>query len=180
MKKVFFDTEFTRAGMNTSLVSIGFVTENNESLYLELSDFDQTQITPWLEDNILCHLEGIGVSRGKAVGIIEDWLGRVGCNSTIQLISAGKSFDLMLLFDLWAEVEEGSTLRTWRDRIPEFLDHKWHMDLDTIFALRGIDPQLDRVKYSNYQFEGIQHHSLFDALIVKACWEKLMQCEPRL
>ena len=53
MTKVFFDTEFTRGGQNTSLISIGFVSENDEKLYIELNDFDKSQVDKWLKKNIM-------------------------------------------------------------------------------------------------------------------------------
>jgi hypothetical protein len=167
MIKVFFDTEFTREGLNTSLISIGFVSENDERLYIELNDYDQSQVTPWLRENILSKLEGKSVSTSLAAKKIENWLNLIGHNDLIQLVSPGKAMDLLLLFNIWAEVESGSTLRTWRDRLPKCIAHRWHIDLDTIFIMNNIDPRINRVEFSELQIEGQQHNALYDTLIVK-------------
>lgn len=172
MKKVFLDTEFTRAGLNTSLISVGMVSEDGETLYLQLNDYDRTQVTPWLKDNILCLLEGSAVSSAEASIIVAEWFEHVRRGQRIQLISAGKLFDVMLLFNLWAKVEEGSTLKTWRGRLPECIAHKHHLDLDTAFFLHGINPDIDRASFAGCMEEH-RHNALSDALVVKACWEKL-------
>lgn len=38
--KIFFDTEFTGLQQNTSLISIGLVTEDDRSFYAELVDYN--------------------------------------------------------------------------------------------------------------------------------------------
>ena len=73
MKFVFFDTEFTRGGQNTTLISIGFVSASEETLYIELNDYDPLQVTPWLEENILNLLDGNAISSDEARQRIEVW-----------------------------------------------------------------------------------------------------------
>ena len=43
MRKMFFDTEFTGLHQNTTLVSIGLVSDEGERFYAELTDYDDTQ-----------------------------------------------------------------------------------------------------------------------------------------
>lgn len=38
--RIFFDTEFTHLGAEAELLSAGFIAENGESLYLEITDFN--------------------------------------------------------------------------------------------------------------------------------------------
>ncbi len=173
MVKVFFDTEYTRSGFNTSLISIGFVNEDDERLYIELDDFDRTQVTPWLRKTILSLLEGKSIPTSLAAKEIENWFTLIGNSELIQLVSAGMHFDIILLYNIWAEVEPGSTLRTWRDRLPKCIDHRWHIDLNTIFVMNNIDPRINRIEFAEVQIEGQRHNALYDALTVKACWEKL-------
>ncbi|MFH1581707.1 MAG: hypothetical protein ABIC39_06480 [Pseudomonadota bacterium] len=172
-KKVFFDTEFTRGGQNTSLISVGLVSEDGQELYIELNDYDRSQITPWLEENILILLEGKGVSTREAAAILEKWLNSVADGELVQLISAGKEVDSILLYNLWARVLPESSLRSWHDVLPACIDHKHHMDLDTIFTLNGLDPSIDRVVFSGIKSNGLPHKSIFDARVIKACWEKI-------
>ena len=42
--KIFFDTEFTGLHKNTTLVSIGFISEDGRTFYAECNDFDWDQV----------------------------------------------------------------------------------------------------------------------------------------
>jgi len=42
--KIFFDTEFTGLHQNTTLISIGLVTEQEHSFYAEFDDYDKSQV----------------------------------------------------------------------------------------------------------------------------------------
>ena len=48
MRKIFFDTEFTGLHQNTTLVSIGLVSDEGERFYAELTDYDETQCDDWI------------------------------------------------------------------------------------------------------------------------------------
>ena len=54
--KIFFDTEFTGLHQNTTLISIGLVSERGKTFYAELTDYDQTQLNDWLKDNVIANL----------------------------------------------------------------------------------------------------------------------------
>ena len=58
--KIFFDTEFTGLVKNTTLISIGLVTENingkEESFYAELTDFDKSMVSDWIHKNVIQNL----------------------------------------------------------------------------------------------------------------------------
>ena len=54
--KIFFDTEFTGIHQNTTLISIGLVTEDDHTFYAELSDYDRNQVDEWLEQNVIMWL----------------------------------------------------------------------------------------------------------------------------
>lgn len=44
MARIFFDTEFTGLHKDTSLISIGLVSENGQKFYAEITDYDKSQI----------------------------------------------------------------------------------------------------------------------------------------
>jgi hypothetical protein len=50
--KIFFDTEFTGLHQNTTLISIGLISECGKEFYAELTDYDVTQIDDWLKQNV--------------------------------------------------------------------------------------------------------------------------------
>lgn len=54
--KIYFDTEFTGLKKDTTLVSIGLITEDNESFYAELTDFDKSYKDEWFVNNVLNNL----------------------------------------------------------------------------------------------------------------------------
>jgi len=174
MKKVFFDTEFTKGGQNTNLISIGLVSENNETLYLELNDFDKTQIDDWLDENIISLLDNKkSYNTEEAAIILEKWFNKISQDTKIQLISAGKEVDSILLYNLWGKKNNKNTLRSWVNRLPLQINHKSHMDLDTLFLINGLDPNMDRYLFSGLKEKINIHKSIDDAKIIKACWNKL-------
>lgn len=61
--KYFFDTEFHEYPHSIELISIGMVSEDGRELYLESSDIDLNELDPWLDENVVPHLQKKGVSR---------------------------------------------------------------------------------------------------------------------
>ncbi len=58
--KIFFDTEFTGLQQNTTLISIGAISETDETFYAEFADFDCRQIDDWIRSNVLSKLRFYG------------------------------------------------------------------------------------------------------------------------
>jgi len=54
--KLFLDTEFTGLHQNTTLISLALVADTGEEFYAEFTDYDQSQVDPWLEEHVLQHL----------------------------------------------------------------------------------------------------------------------------
>ena len=54
--KLFFDTEFTGLHKDTTLISIGIVSEDGRKFYAEFSDFDIRQCDNWIKENVLRNL----------------------------------------------------------------------------------------------------------------------------
>lgn len=50
--KVFFDTEFTGLRKDTTLISIGCISENNDRFYAELNDFNKNDVDDWMRANV--------------------------------------------------------------------------------------------------------------------------------
>ena len=57
MLKVFFDTEFTGLHQNTTLISIGLVSERGDTFYAEFSDYDKAQCDEWINTNVISKLK---------------------------------------------------------------------------------------------------------------------------
>ena len=56
MFKLFFDTEFTGLHKDTTLISIGIISDKGDSFYAELTDYDKSQINDWINDNVIENL----------------------------------------------------------------------------------------------------------------------------
>lgn len=55
--RYFLDTEFIDDGKTIGLISIGIVSEDKRELYLQSCEFDRKNVSSWVEENVLSHLE---------------------------------------------------------------------------------------------------------------------------
>lgn len=51
--KLFFDTEFTGLHKNTTLISLGIVSEDGRRFYAEFQDYDRKQCNEWIKENVI-------------------------------------------------------------------------------------------------------------------------------
>lgn len=54
--KLFFDTEFTGLRKDTTLISIGIVSEDGRKFYAELTDYNENQCNKWINENVVKNL----------------------------------------------------------------------------------------------------------------------------
>lgn len=175
MKFAFLDTEFTGEHSKTTLVSLSVVGLGDESLSISFNDYDREQVTPWLHENVLIHIdESKSLSRKEAFPIISRWFEDYSSGELVSLVTAGKTFDHTLLFELWhfdfPEMPYFHRLHC----LPPYLNHSAHLDLDTLFLFVGIDPACDREKFIDYCVTGNRHESLYDARVVRECFLRCM------
>lgn len=55
--KIFYDTEFTGLHKNTTLISIGIISEDGETFYAENIEYDMEQVDEWIDENVISHLK---------------------------------------------------------------------------------------------------------------------------
>lgn len=65
--KVYYDAEFTGLHRDTSLISIGLVTEYGNSFYAEFTDFDNTQLDGWIVKNVILNLVLDSYKNGESI-----------------------------------------------------------------------------------------------------------------
>ena len=109
---VYFDTEYTGLRQNTTLISIGLVDANGRSFYAEFTDYDKSQITDWIEKNVIVHLTR---PKNKTDGLhwkmcgnkhfirnkLLEWLSPiVESGRKIQFVADVCHYDFVLLIDL--------------------------------------------------------------------------------
>ena len=177
--RVFFDCEFTGLHQDTTLVSVGCVAESGETFYAECMDYDRLQVDDWLRANVIAHLQ-----------LTEEWEREGRLN--------GSTFEGVVGTRAWAAQNLASWLSQW-DHVEmwgDCLAYDWVLfcelfgggaeclprnvsyipfDLCTLFKLHGVDPDISRATFS--RVVGTKHHALDDALMIRACVQKLLPAQ---
>lgn len=183
MRQIFFDTEFTGLHQNTTLVSIGLVSDEGERFYAELTDFDDSQCDEWITKNVLNHLIVSGNVKLEAeleqdgmtttvIGNKEyvkeqllEWLDNYKDN--IQFVSDVCHYDMVLLCDLLAD---GAIL------LPQYINPFCHDLCQDIAMILDISEKA-AFDISREQLltdrgidlpKGQKHNALYDAEVIKA------------
>ena len=174
MKLVFLDTEFTGEHALTTLVSIGLVTLEGEELYITLNDYSEDQVSNWLRKNVLNMIdETKSITSIEAFKLIAKWLESYSGGDKINLVSAGKGLDLTLLFELFKYSNKNLKYFHALHCLPNYLNHSSHIDLNTLFLISGIEPDIDRDFFARGSSSNRRHNALHDAIIVRECFLKL-------
>lgn len=159
---------------------MALVAEDGREFYAELTDYDQTQVFPWLQDNVLSKLiltHGISFDkRERGVYLVgtrqhvkthlDLWLKQF---SAIEIWSDVLAYDWVLFCDLW----DGAR------NLPSNIFYA-PFDLATIFRMKGLinpisnyEMDFDRYKYAGINGD-LQHNALFDARTELVCFSKIM------
>jgi hypothetical protein len=184
--KIFFDTEFTGLHQDTTLISIGLVSECGKTFYAEFTDYDKTQIDEWLQTNVLDNLlfnnydnQGLILNnnpdeyslKANSLWISEQlslWLLQF---KQVEMWSDCLSYDWVLFCQLWGHAFN----------VPKNV-YYIPFDICTLMNAKGVDPDINREEYvvdhMNYSpvegdILGKKHNALWDSHIIKACYEKL-------
>jgi DNA polymerase III epsilon subunit-like protein len=174
LKIVFIDAEVTGEHARTTLVSVGMVTIEGESLYVTFNDYDRDQIYPWLEEHVLSHIDkSKSVTSEKAFELISNWLEEYSGGEEIRLVSAGLGADLFLVFELYKYAYPERKFFHALHCLPDFINHSKHMDLNTLFQVTGLDPGMNRAEFAEEEGEIRRHDALSDAMVVRKCFMKL-------
>lgn len=180
--KIFFDTEFTGLHQNTTLISIGMVSEHGHCFYAELTDYDSDQVDDWIRDNVIKHLsiepephiEGnivynnnprdVTVLGTKEIvrGCLEDWLNDLA-GGAYEMWSDCLAYDWVLFNQLWGHAFN----------IPENI-YYIPFDICTLFKMKDIDPDVSREEFADMKVGAKKHNALWDALVIKACYDRLV------
>jgi 3' exoribonuclease, RNase T-like len=168
--RIFFDTEFTGLHKNTTLISIGLVSDNGEEFYAEFTDYNKKQVDEWLQTNVIDNL------------VIPDLL-------TEQKINNFKGDINYIQQKLRIWLSQFEHVEIWSDCLAydwvlfnHIFEHAFNIpknvyyipfDICTLFKLKGIDPDINRESFAG--IDGKKHNALHDAKVIKTCYEKLMK-----
>jgi hypothetical protein len=186
MTRLFFDTEFTGLHQKTTLISIGIVSAEGKSFYAELTDYDETQLDEWLQENIIDNL--ILTDKGMKPGstLVQYDNEKMESATNYYGDRAGLKEELEKWFAEFEDVE------IWSDCLSydwvlfnEIFGHAFNIpknifyipfDICTSFRGLGIDPDVNREEYAFYKDvpkDAKKHNALWDANIIKMCFERL-------
>lgn len=189
--KVFYDSEFTGLHKNTTLISLAFVSDSGAEFYAEFIDYDLSQVDEWLKLNVIDKLlfkdlpDGVYAEenflgsndvyiKGNKSFIkrhLTEWFKSINSNDeSIEIWSDCLSFDWVLFCDLY----NGAF------NIPKDI-YYIPFDICTLFKIKEVNPDISREFYVNvgkqinnsYNDVG-KHVSLYDARIIKSCYERLI------
>lgn len=201
MTRLFFDTEFTGLHKNTTLISIGIVSECGKKFYAELTDYDKTQLNDWLNKNVIANLyltdEFFGnpkpihgsneLDKTKPIAFWDDedlyvrgdkeFLKKELTNWFRWLAEHQENFEK---FEIWSDclaydwVLFNDIFGTAFD-IPKEV-YYIPFDICPIMLEANVDPDINREEYA---FDGKipedvrKHNALWDAEIIKKCFDRL-------
>lgn len=188
---IYFDTEFTGLHKNTTLISIGLITEHGMRFYAEFNDYDESQVSPWIRDNVIKHLmlkkSDVPYLSGSSGSVFAygdksyikanliRWLHRFS-STTVQFVSDVNHFDFVLLLDLLCEKDAFD--------LESFISPAC-VDLNDIISIKkNITPNdafnanrelLASELRGGTVDPGSKHNSLHDAIVIRAIYQELMK-----
>lgn len=191
--KLFIDLEFTGLHQATTPISLGIISECGKTFYAEFTDYDRSQLNDWLEENVIANTwvakNDINTLMGQVVKeswadvhvfgssdyikpFLEKWLSQF---EKIVIWSDCLAYDWVLFNQIWGHAFS----------IPENV-YYIAMDICTVFEMQGIDPDISREEYCEIEtfreqrtkvlhedFQSIKHNALWDAFIIRECYNKL-------
>lgn len=183
--KFFFDTEFTGLHKNTTLISIGMISEDGKTtFYAELTDYSKEQINPWLQENVIDNLNfkdkepGIRIEpflfgaksmecKGTKKQVrewIRGWLDQFSGNK--EFVSDVCHYDMVLLVDLLSD--------TALD-LPDNIGAACHDINQDIASFEKVDTSKafdmsreDLLSVLGSPIKGAKHNALYDAKVIRA------------
>lgn len=163
--KLFFDTEFTGLHQNTTLLSIGIIDENGRTFYRELNNYDKSQLNPWLVKHVIGNFEGgkdITVDTLELRKDLKKWLEAYDYGETLEFWSDCLAYDWVLFCEIFGGAFE----------VPKNI-YYIPFDICTLMKIKGVDPDISREEFAGLTENQIKHNALWDAKVIKACYDKL-------
>lgn len=188
VNKIFFDTEFTGLHKDTTLISIGLISEDGRQFYGECTDYDITQCDEWIKENVLKHThfsygechelnikEDIVISnyhlgnKFSMKTMITNWLRQF---DTVEFVSDVCHYDFVLLIDLF-----GSAFDLPKQCCAACYDI--NQDIARKFNIsqqEAFDKSREDILYNAYKenaVKGEKHNALYDAKVIRELYQIL-------
>lgn len=177
--KIFFDTEFTGLHKDTTLISIGLISEDNRTFYAELTDYDESQCDDWIKENVLKHLymtkikdceyvPDYHIGDNNAIGIsLRNWLKQF---DTVELVSDVCHYDMVLLINLFGTAFDlpSNVCPTCYD-INQDIARYYKCSLAEAFNKSREEILYN--KYADNNISGDKHNALYDAKVIREAYQ---------
>lgn len=195
--KIFFDTEFTGLHKDTTLISIGLVSEDGKTFYAEFNDYDKSQVNEWIKENVIDNLlmkeplpgeeefylaarcednltgndlfDSYTVQLRGDKKIIATELNKwLKQFDSVELISDVCHYDMVLLIDIF-----GDAFSLPKNVCPVCYDI--NQDISKYYNISQLEAfdysREDILKEKNNQIIGAKHNALYDALVIKEIYK---------
>ena len=179
--KIFMDTEFTGLHQNTTLISLGLISEDGKEFYAEFNDYDKSQIDDWLQKNVINNLK-----------FNEDMIENAdGCYIYNEISTEIYGNNDIIKVELEKWLSQFESVEIWSDCLAydwvlfgQIFGHAFNIpknvyyipfDICTLMKIKGIDTDISREEFIENSVEGKKHNALYDAKVIKKCYEKLCQ-----
>ena len=184
MMNIYFDTEFTGLHKDTTLISIGLISEDDKTFYAEFTDYDEPQVDDWIQTNVIDNLniKDYGVTKdtwnetiikGNKTLIkfyLSMWLSQF---ESVQLVSDVSHYDMVLFIDIFGSAWDlpkniNPSCHDINQDIARYLEVDEASAFDT--NREGFLWCFD--EYSKLP-SGNKHNSLYDAKVIKELYERI-------
>lgn len=171
--KVFFDTEFTGLHKDTTLISIGLISESGKTFYAEFTDYDGSQVDEWIQEHVINNLKfnyqgKFFTVRDGNMEVHHDkyhihrqlakWFEQF---DTVELVSDVCHYDMVLLIDIF-----GHAFKLPNNVNPAC--HDINQDIARYFNLTERDAfDYSREEIVMGKIPGDKHNSLYDAKVIR-------------
>ncbi len=189
---LYFDTEFTGLHKDTTLISIGIVSEDGRSFYAELNDYSKNQVDEWIQNNVVNNLKFKPPQNGEyeynSMQRHENNPIGIAMNKGYNMELRGNTKEVSEALCEW--VKQFEDIKIWSDCLAydwvlfnHLFGHAFNLpeniyyipfDICTLFEIKGIDADISREEFINNSIDGDKHNALYDAQVIKACYDKLM------
>ena len=185
MSLLFFDTEFTGLRKDTTLISLGIVSEDGKKFYAEFTDYDEKQCDDFIKKNVIGNLtlehENIVTTKNGDVFIRDNrkeirrallsWIRR---DVVLQFVSDVCHYDFVLLIDL---LTNGGTALDIPLNISAVC-HDINSDIARHYGIterEAFDKSREEIisELCGHEIPGRKHNSLYDAEVIKTIWEEI-------
>lgn len=180
--KVFFDTEFTGLHKNTTLISVGLISEDGRMFYAELTDYDINQVDEWCKEYVINTLNRfkdrkdriyipnyhIGTKENIAAAL-DNWFKQF---DEVELVSDVCHYDMVLLVDLFGRAFD----------LPDNVSpscYDINQDIARYYKIsqkEAFNKSREEILYDGYKentITGDKHNSLYDAKVIRQLYQIL-------